>query len=395
MMNFLLIIQFLILFMGFGSVYSMFNSTLSDIILLILNFVILSQKKSFLVSQKRLLIIFLIIFFILLHSLLTNSKIQDYFGLFFRIINVFILFLNLDFKLSKVKYYLINSIWIILILSLINLVLINTIPDLFTSIESKNGFSGFTLFYLFNYNSTINILGVDILRNQGIFWEPGVLQIPLLFLFYYLLVEIKDNKKSILVGLIILSTFSTTGIVGMLLVLIFRVLISFKSASNKFIFFFKSFTILLLFFPIIYLSINHKINDEKDNISSIARSYDLLVGLNVITNNPIVGIGIDDSRYFNEIKGLSVNILDERLDEQRGNTNALLTYFIKFGLPLTFVILYFFLKQTVFKYRVPFFFIFILVLSSEPLIFVNLWFIFLLSSVFLVDDLQQYDLYKR
>lgn len=381
MLNYLFTIQFFLLFIGFGSVFSMFNSTLPDYLLLIINGLILFINHKINLNKKSLILLLFYFIVLIFHAIITSTSIFLYFGLFFRILNVFILCSLLEFDINKIKKYFIKSIWIVLALSIVNLFLINLLPDLFSVIETNNGFSVSSLIYIFNFNSTINIFNFNIYRNQGMFWEPGVLQIPLLFLLFHLIIEKKQVKKSIIVILTLISTFSTTGIIGMSIIFMVYFITNFNNSKNKIYLSFKLFFISLCITPIVYYSIDHKLNDERDNISSVARAYDLFIGLKVIANNPSFGLGIDDRKYLNETRKESVSIFDSRIDEERGNTNALITFFIKFGIPFSILILIFFYNQNLFQKKLAFFIILILVLSSEPIVFSNIWFLLILSGI--------------
>jgi hypothetical protein len=80
----------------------------------------------------------------------------------------------------------------------------------------------YNLFFYDTERSSLSFLGVDFVRNQGWFWEPGINQIYLNILLYLEGFVFKQNKKVIiLIILAILSTYSTTGILIMLILLFF------------------------------------------------------------------------------------------------------------------------------------------------------------------------------
>ena len=58
----------------------------------------------------------------------------------------------------------------------------------------------------------MNLFGVEFCRNQGLFWEPGVLQIYLNLFFFLQAFILKQNRWLFLIGFVILGTYSTTGI---------------------------------------------------------------------------------------------------------------------------------------------------------------------------------------
>ena len=80
--------------------------------------------------------------------------------------------------------------------------------------------------YLFYYSvkagSVINLFGLDICRNSGIFWEPGILQVYLNILFFLEISVFKRQKKLlVLIIAAILSTYSTTGLLLLMIQVIY------------------------------------------------------------------------------------------------------------------------------------------------------------------------------
>jgi len=86
----------------------------------------------------------------------------------------------------------------------------------------------------------MNLFGIEFCRNQGLFWEPGVLQIYLNLFFFLQAFIFKQNRWLILIGFAILGTYSTTGI----LILIGQLLYLFVQRFNQ----------NKLYLPIIFLS---------------------------------------------------------------------------------------------------------------------------------------------
>ena len=60
--------------------------------------------------------------------------------------------------------------------------------------------------------SVMNLFGFEFCRNQGLFWEPGVLQIFLNLFFFLEAFIYKRNRWLLIIGFVILGTYSTTGI---------------------------------------------------------------------------------------------------------------------------------------------------------------------------------------
>ena len=86
------------------------------------------------------------------------------------------------------------------------------------------------IFFYTTERGVVNIFGLEFCRNQGLFWEPGVLQVFLNMLFF-LEAFIMRKNKSILIfsSLAILTTYSTTGL-GLLLI---QLLVYIRSEFNR------------------------------------------------------------------------------------------------------------------------------------------------------------------
>ena len=77
--------------------------------------------------------------------------------------------------------------------------------------------------------STINLFGLDIHRNAGIFWEPGILQSYLNILFFLEASIFKSNKKLLfLIIIAIISTYSTTGLFLLIIQIIYFIQKNYK-----------------------------------------------------------------------------------------------------------------------------------------------------------------------
>ena len=101
--------------------------------------------------------------------------------------------------------------------ALVNFIAYFFVNDQLFEISSEY-YSCKTYNYLFYYASdeinlsVMNLFGVEFCRNQGLFWEPGVLQIYLNLFFFLQAFILKQNRWLFLIGFVILGTYSTTGI---------------------------------------------------------------------------------------------------------------------------------------------------------------------------------------
>ena len=158
-----------------------------------------------------------------------------------------------------------------------------------------------SFYYLFFYDAekyTFSLFGVEFVRNQGWFWEPGILQIFLNILLFLEGFVVKRNKWTIFLLIIaIITTYSTTGIIIMLILLIFI----FWSYIRK-----NPLIMILaisLSFPLYYVA---KTNIENKTIgersSSFQKRYlDLVQPLAIARDYPITGVGLDRD-YFQKLR---------------------------------------------------------------------------------------------
>ena len=118
------------------------------------------------------------------------------------------------------------------------------------------------LFFYMPERGIVNIFGLDFCRNQGLFWEPGVLQSFLNALFFLEAFVIKKRKYLlILTGFVIMTTYSTTGLALLLLQIIVYIHMEFK--KNKILI----PLVLLCSFPIYFIfsiNIDEKIRGERE-----------------------------------------------------------------------------------------------------------------------------------
>ena len=100
-------------------------------------------------------------------------------------------------------------------LAFLNFILFILFPNFFVEtidVEGSN-YRVFTFFYIFNnLGVPYQIAGINFFRNQGVFWEPGILQIIINILIYYYLFEKNKSLKQISIPIfVLLTTASTTG----------------------------------------------------------------------------------------------------------------------------------------------------------------------------------------
>lgn len=363
------IVEFVIIFLliiDTGSVPSIFfGGGLISVFILVLSFCysLLSGNKM-LESQVRLLAGFC--FFFLISSFFTHTSLSLYFGAIIRVLAVIFVYTAFRNNVIAIRDTLIKVLWVFTYLGLVNFFLINCLPMLFSVRVAESGFSVNTFIYIFNFHSYIQIGPLAILRNQGAFWEPGVFQIQMNLLVYLLLIEKKESLgKAILPMIMVFSTFSTTGLLVMSLIILFKICGKRTSSSYK-----EKIWILLLavaLAPFVYNNLKEKLTGDI-NDSAAARTYDLYMGLDIIGRNPIWGIGPDKEKYLTQTQDISIGFYDDNdINIERGNTNTIVSLMCYLGVPFSLFFLGLLYNQTIFSNKKQFFIILMILLFSEPL----------------------------
>ena len=140
----------------------------------------------------------------------------------------------------------------------------------------------------------MNLFGVEFCRNQGLFWEPGVLQIYLNLFFFLQAFILKQNRWLLLIGFVILGTYSTTGI----LILIGQLVYLFIQRFNENKLFLP--IIFLSFIPIYFVfSINVEEKLRGNRVFSFQkRLFDFTQPLFIAASHPLTGVGLDLDHFL-------------------------------------------------------------------------------------------------
>ena len=237
----------------------------------------------------------------------------------------------------------------------------------------------------------MNLFGIEFCRNQGLFWEPGVLQIYLNLFFFIQAFLLKQNRWLILIGFVILGTYSTTGIIILIGQLIYLFIQRFN--ENK------------LFLPIIFLSfvpiyLVFSINIEEkfrgNRIFSFQkRLFDFTQPIFIAAANPVTGVGLDldqfqKLRYEFYIDSESLELINETLGvslkgagTSAGSANSLTFLLAAMGFPTAILFVFMFLRQKIINnHRLLFYFIVFVSVMSEPLFLRPFFFIYIISGFY-------------
>jgi len=237
------------------------------------------------------------------------------------------------------------------------------------------------LFYYLGDTHIFNVFNLEFARNQGFFWEPGVLQI-LLNLLLFIEGFIYKKKGTVLwltVGAI-LSTFSTTG----LLVMSIQLFLLYLPALKKNLLWIP--LLMVVFSGVFYVTasnVQQKLTGDG-KISFQARFFDLIQPLYIVSDHPITGVGLDDEQFLDTRQSVDYSLNLEIIDfsnRNKGSTNSIMFFLAAAGIPFTLLILVMLFHQQFIIHKRWWFFVFLLIsLMSEPLLLRPFFLIFIMSG---------------
>ena len=247
----------------------------------------------------------------------------------------------------------------------------------------------FNIFFYVPKKCLISVFGLEFCRNQGVFWEPGILQVFLNSLFFLEAFIIKRSKVLlIIIAFVIFTTYSTTGLSILLLQGVVYVYTEFK--KNKLFLFILA--ALIPIYLILQVNVQDKVQGEKE-ASFQKRFFDLTQPFYIALENPITGIGLDAEQFqklreefyftsstlnyiYNQTGvGLKVSVTD------KGSSNSIMFLLAATGFPTAILFLYMFFKQQIIKDKKWLWMIIMLIsVMSEPLLLRPFFFIFIVSG---------------
>ena len=246
-----------------------------------------------------------------------------------------------------------------------------------------NEYTCSTFHYLFYYMPSRNELSAMsglFCRNQGLFWEPGVLQIFLNVLFFIDAFVSKSQKKLTLclTILAVIVTYSTTGIV----ILAVQLVVFFWDQIRRNILIAPVLIALTIpFYQLMQQNVEYKMVGEGSTSAQV-RMFDLVQQVVIAVDNPITGVGLDDQVYKINRSKYSVNIAQLDYESlEKGSSNSVLFLMAAGGLPFAFYILYSLFKQTLIRnQKVLFILVFLLSVMSEPVLLKPFFLLFVMTG---------------
>lgn len=368
------------LFLSFGSVFAVFYPYILEAVIALLTCILIVLSKNYVINGRLLKVVLISMVVIFISMIITGSSFNDYKIFFVRILLMMFVITALGNDYKEIAKYIVCSLWLIMFLALINFILTMLLPSMFYLVEHEDSYQVLTVGYLFNMLASHSLMGFEIIRNQAIFWEPGILQVVANMLIFYIIIEQnKPVSKAILPIFIVLTTASTTGFI----ILTFLLFIKFKNVfSLRGRGLLRTVAMIVLvsaFMPLLYTEVMYKFTGDAKS-SSTLRIFDLYMGLSVALTHPIAGIGMNQEKMTAMTGSVMVEIDGEILQSERGNTNSIILMLVKLGFPITIIAFLGMYKQALFNHRFCFFMVLFLSLFSEPLYSSYIVLLFMMSS---------------
>ena len=262
--------------------------------------------------------------------------------------------------------------------------------------------------YLFFYDSEkhkYTIFGLDFVRNQGWFWEPGINQIYLNILLYLEFFVFKRRNRLIIILIVfsILTTFSTSGFIIMSILLVamyINSIVRYIVKGNPIIIIGLSVSFLVPTYYIVQKvvipNIINKTAGEKES-SFQKRVFDLIQCPCIAADHPFTGVGLDKeafhnfrssyqmknncksiSNYLEDLTGL--NFKTQSTD--KGSSNSITGLMAKVGFPFSIILILFLFRQNLFNIRKRLFMSIVLIsVFFEPVLLRPFFLILIISGM--------------
>lgn len=387
-----------LLVMSTGGLLFVFNRNLASVSFFILLSIVIiffgkNLQKSLVNSSFLSLIVIILLAIINYYFAIVEQTLDKY---FFYLLTVVLSSLTLfHFQNNRNKEVLLLRLYFVLRLvtvhAFVNFILFFFVKNNLTLITSTyhECQTFLNLFFYMPDRGMSNVFGLEFCRNQGLFWEPGVLQVFLNILFFMEAFVFKKSKKWLLfTALVILTSYSTTG----LALLLIQVVVYLKNEvkNNKFIL----LLVLILIVPV-YMVFNVNIDEKiygEGEFSFQKRLFDLTQPVFIALDHPLTGIGLDIDQFQKVREEFYINSnlndmfrqlgIQQKLEiTSKGSTNSVMYMLAGMGFPTAILFVFMLFKQNIVTEKKKLFFFIVLVsVMSEPLLFKPFFFLFLISG---------------
>lgn len=387
-----------ILILGFGSVFENFYPKLVMILEVLVILMLLRQRNKIrLLGHTK---IYLLGFLVctIVSAVMTATSITRYLSFIVRPIIALIILNIFQYNYKEIKYYFYLDLRIIAWLAFANIFVTIIFKGFFLTITSSSGYTVHTIGFVFNYIITTIRFGLEFTRNQGIFWEPGVLEIFMNTLVFIELFEYKSKINKIwLPVIIVISTASTSGYILLSILLLIWYLKRIKLAKvgkkKKISIILSAILMIGILYPIVKEEIKYKTTTGVGSTNK--RTFDLLMGFKIASQHPLFGIGPDENRYKQQSNANFITVGDNVTYDARGNSNLFSMLFCSYGFIFAILFLYVLYKQNIFIHKKIYFLIVLIGLFSEPVAFTELYFIWIMSGAYIEKNHNLKKLYQK
>lgn len=224
---------------------------------------------------------------------------------------------------------------IMIVLGLISAILYTFFPDLFSIYEFTDSYGDRRKVSHIAFLFYRGIVGVKE-RLYGFFWEPGIYQI---YLNIFLILQLNKYKEKLWIFATILSiilTVSTTGYIILSIILLYELFKKLHTTKNIFIVIAVMIVAAVGFgygYKIVTGNISDKVSGENQG-SFFARQADVIAGLTIAYENPLIGIGANTERFKQMRSQIAwQGELTGSQTKDTGNTNGLISLMYIWGIP--------------------------------------------------------------
>ena len=212
-----------------------------------------------------------------------------------------------------------------------------------------------TFLGIFNYHVMLEE-STALIRPDGFFYEPGVLQIYLNLFLYVSLFIFNRRLEALFATLAVFSTQSSTGVLIACMIIAWYVATRYINRGSLAVRVLKtlaSTAVLAAVVAGVAVNLQQKFTGEGSG-SFMARQYDLITGLNIVTAHPWLGIGFDYDQYLRASAslGFADTDLPDRITSDRTNSNGIVFLLYSLGIPLAVPFLLGMFRQRLFPHRI-------------------------------------------
>ena len=247
------------------------------------------------------------------------------------------------------------------------------------------------------YDVRDSIFGLSLPRFHGIFWEPSVFVLYASLLLYIGLYETRNRVHVILATIGLIGAQSLTGYVLLAVCYMWFFLkpsTTVRIQSSRGIKTRRILAGVLMFVGTIFLlgMIIRNTDLSSDKIGSISqRFYDTAGALYTISDNPLIGVGLNMESYNTEVAVEDIKSrIDSRVDYLSLNqkdeikySNSVLRLFVKIGIPFGLIFIFGLYNQALFtsNQRVLLLLLIILGTSAAPILEMSFLFSLIVSGL--------------